>query len=137
MSKPINEAGTSQTAPGATDIAERSKIMVLAVHYDTAGKLVITPIDVEHEQDDQRDLTPSEVETGANMLVTCRENEEVMKNTLAALYTLFYQRLYREKFRSFENFCFAVFGTHRIEDTIATKAKARVNELQTALEGRI
>ena len=92
MNKEIIEAGTSPTAPStATATAATltkpasTKVMVLAVHHDTAGKLVITPIDVEHEQDDQRDLSSSESETGANMLVAYREGEDAMKRALAAL----------------------------------------------------
>jgi hypothetical protein len=108
--------------------------MVLAIHQDTSSKLLFTPIDLEHEDDDQRDLSPTELETGANMLVAYREHEGAMKTALQALYTLFNQRLYREKFRNFENFCFALFGTHRIDDVIAAKAKARVNQLKAALE---
>ncbi len=44
--------------------------MVLAVHYDAAGKLVITPIDVEHEDDDQSDLSSGGYECHQRMTGT-------------------------------------------------------------------
>lgn len=124
---------TASTAATRNKPAE-TKVMVLAVHQDTTGKLVLTPIDVEHEQDDQSELSSSETETGANMLVAYRENEAAMNKALEAIYTLFDQRLYRERFRTFENFCFALLGTHRIEDATAAKAKARVERLKIALK---
>ena len=96
--------------------------------------MVLTPIDVEHEDDDQRDLSPSEFATGEKMLTAYRENEAAMTKGLAALHTLFQQRLYRERFKNFENFCFALLGTHRIDDTIAAKAKAHVNKFKAALQ---
>ena len=144
MNKEIIEAGTSPTAPStATATAAtvkasvtpvKTKVMVLAVHQDADGKLLLTPIDVEHVSDDQRDLSPAEMTTGANALVAYRKNEDAMKLAFEALYTLFSQRLYREKFRTFENFCFALFGTHRIDDTIAARAKARINRYKAALQ---
>ena len=57
-----------------------------------------------------------------------------MKKALASLFQMFDQRLYREKFRNFENFCFAIFGTHRIEEAVAAKARSRVKTLKAALE---
>lgn len=135
------EAGIPTTAPATAPAPtaatptkpSRTKVMVLAVHQDSAGKLVITPIDVEHEKDDQSELSESETTTGAEMLVAYRKDEEDMKRALSALYALFDQRLYRERFKNFENFCFALLGTHRIDDAIAAKAKARVNRLKAAI----
>jgi hypothetical protein len=124
---------TTSTAAARTKPTE-TKVMVLAVHPDAEGKLVITPIDIEHEQDDQSELSSGETETGANMLVAYRANGAAMNKALEAPHILFDQRLYRERFRTFENFCFALLGTHRIQDATAAKAKARVERLKTALQ---
>lgn len=145
MTKQIIEAGTSQTTPAAAPAAElsdkatptTSKIMVLAVHQDETGKIVLTPIDIGHETNDQSDLSLEETSHGSNLLNEYRKNEEQMKEGLVALFHIFNRRLHREKFRTFENFCFAIFGTHRISDAVALKAKARVKQLQAELEATI
>ncbi len=146
MTTEINLAGITATAPTtATEIAEtnvnagpaKPKVMVLAVFKDEAGALVITPIDVEHETDDQRDLTDLEATMRKELRETCIANDAPMKKALAALYGIFTQRLYRAQFRSFENYCFALFGMHRIPAEIVTKAKARVKKLKAELEATI
>lgn len=141
MTGTMIEAGIPTTAPSAvadnaakTQKKVSTKVMVLAVHHDPAGETVITPIDIEHETDDQRELSELEYTTGANALASLWEHEADMKKALASLFQIFDQRLYREKFRNFENFCFAIFGTHRIEDAVAAKAKSHVNKLKAVLE---
>ncbi len=111
-----------------------SKVMLLAVHHDADGKIVITPIDVEHEVDDQSDLTASEHAKQKGAVAAYRAGESAVQNGLDALFTIFDQRLYREQFRNFENFCFSIFGTHRIAEAVVTKAKAKVKKLHAELE---
>jgi len=113
------------------------KMMVLAVHVDAAGEIVITPIDVEHEDDDQRDLSATELADKKNLDETYTASEGAMKMALKALYRMFDQRLYREKFRNFENICFALYGTHRIDEMTATKTKARIKKLRAELEEQV
>lgn len=111
--------------------------MLLAVHQDAAGEIIITPIDVEHETDDQHDLSDTEIVKRKELRETQIANDGAMKKALGALYEMFDQRLYREQFRTFENFCFALFGMHRIAEPTVTKAKARVKKLKAELEEAI
>ena len=131
----------SSTAPEAAgfelDLTEKSvdsKIMVLAVHRNTAGKIILTPIDVEHEDDDQTELSASEQAVRVKMLAEYRANDVAMEKALEALFTMFDKRTYRSMFRSFENFCFALLGAYRIPEATVRKVKARIKKLKTALE---
>jgi hypothetical protein len=111
-----------------------SKVMVLAVHRDQAGEAVLTPIDIEHESDDQTDLCALEKLAKELLTKTYTANEGAMKDALGALHKIFDQRLYREQFRTFENFCFAMYGTHRINDVLMKKIRKKGKELQADLE---
>ena len=124
MTREINVAGIPKTAPHpAADKAEKmlnvkdglvkSNVMVLAVFKDTDGEIKICPIDVEYENDDQRDLTVLELVKKKNLRDTYAANEGAMKKALGSLFEMFDQRLYREQFRNFENFCFAIFANFR------------------------
>jgi len=133
---PTNEPDTSKEM-NVTDGPIKPKVMVLAVHVDAAGGIVITPIDVEHEDDDQRDLSATELVDKKNLDETYTANDGPMKKALGALYRMFDQRLYRESFRTFENFCFALYGMHRIDEMTAIKAKARIKKLRAELEEEV
>ena len=61
------------------------KIMVLAVHVDAAGEIVITPLDVAHDDDDQRDLCATELEVKKNLDETYTASEGAMKMALSAI----------------------------------------------------
>jgi len=148
MTEETNVAGMPEAAPrtaaenakkieSAKDGPMKSKVMVLAVFQDASGEIKICPIDVEHEDDDQRDLTVLEMVTKKNLSDAYAANECAMKKALGSLFTIFDQRLYRENFRTFENFCFAIFDTHRISEIKTTKARARVKKLEAELEGQI
>lgn len=119
------------TLSAATTV--KSKVMVLAVHRNENGEILITPMDVEHEQDDQSSLSSDEILTLKNQGKIYSNNEEAMKKGLEALYEVFEKRLYRESFRNFENFCFAIFDTHRISPEVVRKAKERVEMLREVL----
>ena len=145
MTQEMMEAGIPTTAPltGPEDadceltLTEKpvsSKIMVLAVHRNTAGKIIVTPIDVEHEDDDQSELSVSEQAVRVKMLAEYRANDVAMEKALEALFTMFDKRTYRSAFRTFENFCFALLGAYRIPEVTVRKAKARIKKLKTALE---
>ena len=106
-----------------------AKVMVLGIHRDEKGKILITPLDATHDGDDRRDLSETEVARKKQLRGTYEKNEEAMKRGLEALYEIFEGRLCRDGFRNFENFCFAIFGTHRIPTEAEKRAKARIKEL--------
>jgi len=142
MTTKINTAGIAETAPLTAAVnaetivkagPDQPKVMVLAVHTDAAGEIIITPIDVGHETDDQRDLTELETAQRKELRDVCIANDGALKKALSALYGIFAQRLYRAQFRSFEKYCFALFGMNRIPADVVTKAKARVNKLKEAI----
>ena len=64
---------------------------------------------------------------------TIRAAQGDMLKALGALYEIFSHRLYRNQFRTFENFCFAMYGTHRINDELMKKVKARTNALKSEI----
>jgi hypothetical protein len=144
MATEINTAGSPTTTAPLTAAVnaetivkhgdETPKVMVLAVHKDAAGELQITPIDVEHEDDDQSDLTELETAKRKEFRDVCIANDGAMKKALGAMHGIFSQRLYRAQFRSFENYCFALFGMHRIPAETVTKAKARVKKLKATMQ---
>jgi len=143
MTTETNTAGTTETAPLTAAVNAKTivksgqsgtKVMVLAVHKDAAGELIITPIDVEHEDDDQSDLNELETAKRKELLNVCIGNDGAMKKGLGALHGIFAQRLYRAQFRSFEKYCFALYGMNRIPAETVTKAKARVKKLKTTIE---
>ena len=97
------------------------KLMVLAVGF-VDGEVVITPLDVEHEQDDQTPLSTAEQSERTKAKVEFAAYQPDMRKALEALYKMFSGRLYRESFRSFENFCFALHGMKRLGDEAVSKA---------------
>lgn len=111
----------------------KSKVMVLGVHRNENGEILITPMDVEHDFDDQSSLSHDEILTFKNVGKSYSSNEEAMKKGLESLYEVFEKCLYRESFRNFENFCFAIFDTHRISPEVVRKAKERVEVLKEEL----
>jgi hypothetical protein len=138
MTKEIITAGISETAPvSAPATAEKSTVMVLAVHRDAAGEIVLTPIDVAHDTDDLRGMSSEEMARRKDLDKTYVEHEGAMKKALGALFEIFDGRLYRTQFRTFENFCFAFYGTHRITEVTALKAKAKAKKLQAELEATV
>ena len=59
-----------------TQLAIYRKLADLQVFPRDVGRQAA--LDVEHEQDDQTELSPAEMETGANMLLAYRENANAM-----------------------------------------------------------
>ena len=119
----------TKTTPSATDKAQGPKIMVLAVHRGQDDQIVITPIDVEHKTDDRAAMSNAELKAKRILDGVFLAKRGVMTEALAVLYEIFNHRLYRNQFRTFENFCFAMYGTHRINDELMKKAKKKVAEL--------
>lgn len=107
------------------------KLMVVAICRGRDGQVVITPIDVEHDADDLTPMTDSQMAARKLSDQTFRSAQGDMMNALGALYEIFSCRLYRNQFRTFENFCFAMYGTHRINDALMKKVNARAKALKT------
>lgn len=131
LSKQINEAGTSPTAPASAPAdAQDPKLMVIAVHRGPDGNIVITPIDVEHDTDDLTPMTENELKARKLLDGVFESKKAELNEALTALYTMFEHRLYRGSFRSFENYCFAIYGTNRINDVLMKKARKRADALE-------
>jgi len=124
--------------PGISDAAlqqaaeiQNQKLMIVAICPDQDGQMLITPIDVEHEIDDLTPMTDDQLaERKLSDETFCSAQGGMMK-ALGALYGIFSRRLYRNQFRTFENFCFAMYGTHRINDVLMKKVKARAKALRS------
>jgi hypothetical protein len=119
---PTDEAGKE---PSQNDAAPASdKVLVLAVGV-VDGNLVITPIDLEFEADDQSPLSKAEQSLFKKTQTTFEQHRHEFQEALKALHILFAGRLCREKFASFDKFCFALQGMSLPEKKLAElKAKA-------------
>jgi uncharacterized protein YifN (PemK superfamily) len=107
------------------------KIMVVAICRGQDGQLVITPIDVEHDTDDLTPMTADQMSARKLADQAFNSAQDVMMKALGALHEIFSRRLYRNQFRTFENFCFALYGTHRINDALMKKVHARARALKS------
>jgi hypothetical protein len=116
---------------GGKRCTQARKIMVLAVQ-ELNGKLVITPIDVEHEEDNQTALSDEQERTRKAAHDALLVEQPAMEQALGHLYELFTDQLYRGSFRTFENFCFALYGMNRIPDDKQTKVRNEVQRLMGA-----
>jgi len=93
--------------------------------------MVITPIDVAHDADDLTPMTAEQMAARKLADQAFRLAQGDMMKALGALYEIFSHRLYRNQFRTFENFCFALYGTHRINDVLMKKINARAKALKS------
>jgi hypothetical protein len=134
MTNNTNESGVTETAPSTPADVHIPKIMTLAVHRDQDGKLIITPIDVDHDCDDLTELTEPEWKAKRILDGEFVAKQPAMNDALAALYELYNHRLYRSQFRTFENFCFAMYGTNRINDVLMKRIRQRVKALKADLK---
>jgi hypothetical protein len=136
---PTNKFNTEKATPqnatlpaaGALD----QKLMVVAICRGRDGQMVITPIDVEHDTDDLTPMTDDETATRKLSDQAFRSAQADMMKALGALHEIFSHRLYRNQFRTFENFCFALYGTHRINDVLLKKINARAKALKSDVNG--
>jgi len=111
--------------------------MVLAIHQNQDNQIIITPIDIEHETDDLTLMAEPELKARKLLDGEFLTKQKSMTEALAALFEIFNHRLYRNQFRTFENFCFAMFGTNRINDVMMKKAGKKVAELAADLKEEI
>jgi hypothetical protein len=123
-------SGKTLTAPSTPADVQETKLMVIAICRGQNGQLVITPLDVEHDTDDLTPMTDAQTKARKSLDEIFRSTQGEMMKALGALYEIFSQRLYRSHFRTFENFCFALYGTHRVNDALMKKANARAKALR-------
>jgi hypothetical protein len=118
-----------KTEREVTDVAEStSKIMVLAVQKEN-GRLVITPIDIEHEPENQTALTADEEKARKVAQDAFLNQQPAMEQGLGSLYDVFANELHRGHFRTFENFCFALYGMNRIPEEKKNRIRGKVCKL--------
>lgn len=134
MNTSNTESGMTETAPSTPAEVQDSKVMVLAVHRGSDNQIIITPIDVEYESDDLTPMTDSELKARKILDGIFVGKQQEMTEALAALYEMYDHRLYRNQFRTFENFCFAMYGTHRINDVLLKKAMKKKAEIKAELK---
>ena len=120
----------TEIAPNTQAKVKAQKIMVLAICRGQDGQIVITPIDEEHDTADLTPMTEDQLAERKLLDQTFCSAQGGMMKALGALYDIFSRRLYRNQFRIFENFCFAMYSTHRINDVLMKKARERVKKLQ-------
>jgi hypothetical protein len=114
-------------SPALEPVAETrdQKLMVVAICRGRDGQMVITPIDVEHETDDLTPMTDEQLAARKRSDQPYNLTQEAMTKALGGLHEVFSRRLYRDQFRTFENYCFALYGTHRINDVFMKKVLLR------------
>jgi hypothetical protein len=122
---------TSKQSSTKHPAATNDKVMVLAVGL-VDGKVVITPIDLEHATDDQSPLSKAEITLFKRSQAKFEQYRNGLEQALQALYPIFAERLYREKFSSFEKFCFALQNMALPEDQM-NKLKAKANKITNTL----
>ena len=132
MSKQINNTGLADkpviksSANQADSTDER--VLVLAVS-NRNDKVVITPFDLESEGDDQTPLSEAEQQLFEKSHAEFTEHKESCEKGLNALLTMFSRRLPREKFASFQNYCFALHDMGISEEKLA-QLKLKANRLR-------
>jgi hypothetical protein len=120
--EPVIKSPANHTA--STD----AKVLLLAVSTRN-GKLVISPLDLESEGDNQTPLSESEQQLFKENHAAFTKYQEGFEKGLNALHTIFAGRLPREKFASFENYCFALHDMSISEDKL-TQLKVKANRLR-------
>ncbi len=120
--EPTIKSSTNQTA------SSNDKVLLLAVSISN-DKVVITPLDLEFEVDDQTSLSAAEHLLFKKLHAEFVQHQESVEKGLKALHAIFAARMPREKFASFENYCFALHGMALTEDKL-TKLRAKASRLR-------
>jgi hypothetical protein len=127
--EPSKQSSTKK--PAATN----DKLLVLAVGL-LNGRFAITPLDLEFEKDDQRPLTKAEQTLFKRSQAKFEQHRHGLEQCLQGLYPIFAGGLYREKFATFEKYCFALQGMALPEDQL-NKLKAKANQLTNKLGNKV
>ena len=120
--KPVIKPSANQTA------STKEKVLLLAVSTQN-GKVVIAPLDLESEGDDQTPLSAEELRLFKDNHAAFTQYQEDVEKGLKALHSIFAGRLPREKFASFENYCFALHNLSLPEDKL-TELKLKANRIR-------
>ena len=122
---PTDEPSKKSSAnhPAATN----DKVLVLAIGL-LDGHFLITPLHLEFETDDQSPLSKAEQTLFKRSQARFEQHRHGLEQALQALYPIFAERLYREKFASFEKYCFALQGMALPEDKL-NKLKAKASRV--------
>jgi hypothetical protein len=121
----------SKQTPANHPTVTNDKVMLLAVGPVNA-KFTITPFDLEFETDDQSPLSKAELTLFKRSQAKFEQNRHGLEQGLQALHPIFAERLYREKFATFEKYCFALLGMTLPEDQM-NKLKAKANRAPSTL----
>ena len=130
---PTNEPSKQPSANHPAVISD--KVLLLAVGL-VEGKIVITPRDLEFETDDQTPLSKAEHTLFKRSQARFEQHRHGVEQGLQALHTIFAERLYREKFSTFEKYCFALLGMALPEDQL-NKLKTKATKLTCRLGQQI
>ena len=120
--KPMIKSSTNHTA------STEEKVLLLAVTTRN-DKLIITPLDLESEGDDQTPLSETEQRLFKKAHADFTQHQGDVEKGLQALHSIFAGRLYREKFSHFEAFCFALNDMGISEQKLA-QLKIKANRLR-------
>ncbi len=120
--KPVIKSSVNQAA------RTQEKVLLLTVS-NRNGNVVITPFDLENEVDDQTPLSEAERQLFAKSHAEFTQHQGAVENGLKALHTMFAGQLPREKFASFENYCFALHDMGISEEKLA-QLKVKANRLR-------
>jgi hypothetical protein len=120
--KPVVKVSANQTA--STD----EKVLLLAITTRN-GTLIITPLDLESEGDDQTPLSEEDRRLFKEHHAAFTQYQEAVEKGLKALHATFARRLPREKFANFENYCFALHNMGISEEKL-TQLKVKANRLR-------
>ena len=131
---PVARPGISAARLQPTPETTNQKLLVVAICRGRDGQMLITPIDVEHATDDLTPMTDEQLAARKVSDQAIRSAQGDMMKALGELYEIFSRRLYRNQFRTFENFCFAMYGTHRINDALMKQVNARAKALKADVE---
>jgi|SRR5208282_3208733 len=120
--EPVMKSSANHTS------SSEEKVLLLAVSTRN-GTVVISPLDLESEGDDQTPLTEAEQQLFKKSYADFTQHQEAGEKALLALRTMFAGQLPRDKFASFEKFCFALCGMSLPEDKL-TQLKVKANRLR-------
>jgi len=125
-----------RNAKASVGKAVDEKVLVLVVGK-VDGEVVITSLDVDHNQDDQTELTDLDLKRKQAAEKVFAENHNALKTGLSALYEVYAGRLYRTSFRTFENYCFVKSDMKRLSDEKLARAEAKYRKAKAEVEDAV
>ena len=121
-----NMAGIPTAPSNTADTVRRPKTILLAIHRDDAGGVVITPVGVEGETLATGELILTQKAMGYVLHHDfLKRRVEVMK-AFHVLLDLFETGTYRWSHHSFKEYCQRLFGEREVPETTLMMAKAEL-----------